>query len=528
MQLVAQRTLLGGAKMHSDEIVFRFDAQISEPKLLTSSLRAKHLAASISISRLPRLKNVEGKQPALAPRLPRCNEIWRLKIMAISAPRELPRRALVRVIAAASVGNFVEWFDFAAYGFLATLLTQEFFPRGSGTVGLLQIFAVFAVAFAFRPLGGIVFGVLGDRIGRKRVLAITLLTMASATTCIGLLPTYAQIGVWAPVLLTIARCIQGFSAGGEYAGACAFVMESAPREERAQLGSYVPVSTFLSFASAAAVAYALNALLPAEAMREWGWRLPFLAAAPVGLVGLYVRLSLRETAVFEELEARKTVAHSPLRETLSKQASSIVRLGAFVSVTGLSFYVFTTYFPSYLQTVGGMGRSRALLVTVIALLLSGFLCPFAGRFADTAGRRKTMKLTCWILIAGAYPAFWLASFGGLLPSLIGISVLGLGATLSGVVTAVLLTEIFPTRTRYTASAITYNLAFTLFGGTAPLICTFLIGATGSNLSPAFYLSGISLLGLIGAVLLPETKAIRLDEAGSDRSSHSVDAQAVTG
>lgn len=448
--------------------------------------------------------------------------------MAISAPRELSRRALVGIIAAASIGNFVEWFDFAAYGFLATLLTREFFPRVNETVGLLQIFAVFAVAFAFRPLGGIVFGVLGDRIGRRRVLAITLLMMAAATTCIGLLPTYARLGTMAPVLLTFVRCIQGFSAGGEYAGACAFVMENAPRKERAQLGSYVPVSTFLSFAAAATVAYLLNALLPAEAMRTWGWRLPFLAAAPVGLVGLYVRLSLSETAAFEELEARHTVAHSPLREALSTQASSIVRLGAFVSVTGLSFYVFTTYFPSYLQTVGGMTRASSLLVTVIALVFSGVLCPFAGRFADKAGRRKTMMATCWILIAGAYPAFWLASSGGLVFSLIGISVLAVGATLSGVVTAVLLSEIFPTRTRYTASAITYNLAFTLFGGTAPLVCTWLIGASGSNLSPALYLSGISFVGLIGAALLPETKAIPLSEAGNGGSSSNVDARTAVG
>jgi len=446
--------------------------------------------------------------------------------MVKSAKRELTPRELIKVIAAASIGNFVEWFDFAVYGFLATILTQEFFPRGHATVGLLQIFAVFAVAFAFRPLGAIVFGILGDRLGRKRVLAITILMMAGSTTCIGLLPGYAAIGAWSPLLLTIARCIQGFSAGGEYAGACAFVMETAPRKRRAQLGSFLPVSTFVSFAAAATVAYLLNRFMAAGPLQEWGWRLPFLAAAPVGLIGLYVRLNLGETAVFEEMAARQTVSHSPLRETFRTQARDICKLGAFISVTGLSFYVFTTYFPAYLQLVGKMAKAESLRITVIALVCCGLLCPFVGWFADTYGRRKTMMIACWSLILGAYPAFLFASSGSVALALIGIAVLAVGATTSGVVTAVLLSEIFPTQTRYTASAVTYNLAFTLFGGTAPLMCTWLIETTGSNFSPGLYLSCLSIIGLIGAMLLPETKGIAISEAGTVRAPQSAEVRTV--
>jgi MHS family proline/betaine transporter-like MFS transporter len=429
-----------------------------------------------------------------------------------ASPPEVDLKTLRKVVLAASIGNFVEWFDFAAYGFLATILTREFFPSGDPAVGLLKTFAVFAVAFAFRPLGGIVFGVIGDRIGRKRTLALTILLMAGATTLIGLLPTYAAIGAFAPLLLTVIRCVQGFSAGGEYAGACAYVMEHAPQHKRARYGSFVPVSTFSSFATAAVVAYALDASLSADAMSTWGWRVPFLAAAPIGLIGLYLRMNLNETPAFRALEGEHEVAHAPLRDTLRTQAPGILKLGAFISVTALSFYMFTTYFATYLQVAGGLNRATSLLITVIALLFAAALCPLAGLYSDLVGRRKTVLTTCVILIATVYPSFSLAGSGHFLPSVIGVGMLAIGAVLSGVVTAPLLSEVFPTRTRYTASAITYNLAYTVFGGTAPLVATWLITTTGNNMSPALYLIVISVMGLIGGLMLPETSKVSLHGA----------------
>ncbi|WP_288505208.1 MFS transporter [uncultured Pseudomonas sp.] len=404
---------------------------------------------------------------------------------------------LRKVISAASIGNFVEWFDFALYGFLATLLAAHFFPSGDATAGLLKTFAVFAVAFAFRPLGGIVFGLLGDRIGRKRTLALTILIMAGATALIGILPSYATIGIWAPILLTLIRCAQGFSAGGEYAGACAYVMEHSPRDRRGRYGSFVPVSTFLAFASAALTAWGLERLLGAAAMADWGWRIPFLAAAPLGLIGLYLRLKLDETPAFQALEADHEVSHSPL--------------GAFISLTALSFYMFTTYFSTYLQLAGGFDRAAALAISLITLFAAAAACPVLGRVTDRIGRRMTTVLASLVLAVGVYPALLLASSGQFGSALLGSLLLGAGAVLCNVVTAPLLSEVFPTRTRYTAGAITYNLAYTIFGGTAPLMATWLIGATGSNLSPALYLILIALLGLIGGLSLPETSRIDLDE-----------------
>ncbi|WP_250455397.1 MFS transporter [Caballeronia sp. ATUFL_M2_KS44] len=434
--------------------------------------------------------------------------------MAGQQTQEVDTGTLRKVIAAASIGNFVEWFDFAAYGFLATILTREFFPSGDPTVGLLKTFAVFAVAFAFRPLGGIFFGVIGDRIGRKRTLAFTILLMAGSTTLIGVLPTYASIGYWAPLLLTIIRCVQGFSAGGEYAGACAYVMEHAPRRRRAFFGSFVPVSTFSSFACAAVVAYLLESSLSAQAMIDWGWRVPFLIAAPVGLIGVYLRVSLNETPAFQALENRHEVAHAPLMETLHSQLWNIVKLGAFVSVTALSFYTFTTYFATYLQVAGHLTRGASLLVTVLALLFAAALCPLAGLFSDLVGRRATIATTCVFIIALVYPAFSLGGSGVLSHSLLGVALLAIGAVLSGVVTAPLMSEVFATKARYTASAITYNLAYTIFGGTAPLVATWLIASTGTNLSPAYYLIAVSIFAMIGGLALHETSKTALEDAGN--------------
>ncbi|MCQ9426175.1 MFS transporter [Pseudomonas sp. LJDD11] len=430
-----------------------------------------------------------------------------------AAPQVDPA-TLRKVIVAAAIGNFVEWFDFAVYGFLATTIALLFFPSGDPSVALLKTFAVFAVAFAFRPLGGIFFGMLGDRIGRKRTLAMTILLMAAATTLIGILPTYASIGVMAPILLTLIRCAQGFSAGGEYAGACAYVMEHAPTDKRAWYGSFLPVSTFSAFATAAVVAYALEATLSSQTMQSWGWRLPFLIAAPMGLIGIYLRSRLAETPAFQAVSDEHAVAHSPLKETLRHHARPILCLGAFVSLTALSFYMFTTYFATYLQVAGGLTRATSLLVALIALLFAALICPLAGAFSDKVGRRKTIATTCALLIVVVLPAFLMASSGSFAASVLGVMLLAVGAVLSGVVTAALLSEVFPTRTRYTASAITYNMAYTLFGGTAPLVATWLISTTGSNLSPAFYLVAVSLLALMGGLALPETSRISLHEVPS--------------
>lgn len=418
---------------------------------------------------------------------------------------------LRKVTAAAAIGNFVEWFDFAVYGFLATIIAQNFFSQALPQTALLQTFLVFAVAFALRPLGGVIFGMLGDKYGRKRILSLTVLMMAGATTLIGLLPTDRHLGIMAPILLTLARCIQGFSAGGEYAGACAYVMEHSPPRKRAWYGSFITVSTFSAFAAAAVITFLSDAALGQDQMRAWGWRIPFLIAAPLGLVGIYLRIRMEETPAFRAARREEAGTHAALADTLRQQTGNILRLGAFIALTALTFYMFTTYFSTFLQLQGHFSRASALLVSFLALQFAAGLCPVAGALCDGIGRRKTVAVTGGWVIVSVLPAWWLASSGPLWAAILGDMLLATGAVFSGVVTAALLSEVFPTRARYTASAITYNLAYTLFGGTAPLVATWLIDYTGNTLSPAFYLVAVAVLALAGGLSLPETSRISLQD-----------------
>ncbi|REC96641.1 MFS transporter [Kushneria indalinina] len=429
-----------------------------------------------------------------------------------SAPLSPERRkAMHQVIIASAIGNFVEWFDFAVYGFLATIIAQHFFPPGEPALALLQTFAVFAVSFALRPIGGLFFGKLGDRIGRKKVLAITILLMAGATALIGVLPTYGAIGLMAPLLLALARCIQGFSAGGEYAGACTYVLEHSPTHQKARYGSLIPVSTFMAFAAAATLTLLLGAVMSDSAMQSWGWRIPFLVAAPLGLVGLYMRLHLEESPAFKTLQKAPETPHATVSETVKMHGGTIVCLSAFISATALSFYMFTTYLVTYMQVAGEASITTALLASLGALVFSGLLCPVIGRLSDRIGRRNTIRGACLSLMVAVFPAYYLAGSGELWLAMLGASLLAVGAVTCGVVTAVLMAEQFPTRVRYTASALCYNVAYTIFGGTAPLIATWLIDLTGHSLAPAFYLIAIAVLALVGGSRLPESAHRALDD-----------------
>ncbi len=414
------------------------------------------------------------------------------------------RATLRKVTRAAVAGTVIEWFDFAVYGFLAHTLSVKFFPADNEIVGLLQTFAVFAVAFALRPLGGAFFGVLGDRIGRKRTLAITVIIMSAATTVIGLLPTYTAVGIAAPLMLTLARCLQGFSAGGEYAGACTYLVEHCPPNHRARYASLLPAATFGSFALAALVAYSLTAGLSESQMSEWGWRVPFLLAAPLGLVGFYIRRRLDESPVFQEIQSDDRTPTSSLVATVRTQASAMLRLGGVVIATALSFYMFSTYMTTFLQTVVGMDEGQVLLSNVLALTFATLLAPVAGRFTDRVGRRRALFSACGALVVLAVPGYAVASTGGLAGAVSGQLMLALGTVTVNVVTAVLLAELFPTDVRYTASAITYNLAYAVFGGTAPFMATLLIALTGSDFAPAAYLALVAAAALGAAALLPET------------------------
>lgn len=425
---------------------------------------------------------------------------------------------LKKVTFAATAGTVVEWFDFAIYGFLAPILARRFFGSEDPVIALLETFAVFAVAFALRPIGGAFFGGLGDKIGRKRVLALTVLLMSGSTALIGLLPTYDTVGIWATLLLVLARSVQGLSAGGEYAGAVTYVIEHAPSDKRSRYSSWMPAATFGSFAAAALLSYALTAGLPPETMEAWGWRIPFLATVPLGLVAFYIRRRLDESPMFQNMqqEQAESGGHTPLLHTLRTQWRTMAILAGYISLTALSFYIFSTYMTTFLREVVRLPAEMVLLSNVLALTFAAVLAPFTGIVCDRIGRRPTMLLSSVLLGVLAIPAYLIAGSGGLGLALLSQVMLALGAVAANVVTAVLLSEVFPTTVRYTASAVTYNISYAIFGGTAPFVATFLIAQTGNRLAPAIYLTVIAAGALIATWLLPETRHQVMDDTQPHR------------
>ncbi len=415
-----------------------------------------------------------------------------------------------KIVFAAVIGNLLEFFDFTVYSYFALTIGKQFFPAHDPVTSSLLAFAVFAVGFVMRPLGGFVLGRYADRAGRKPALTLTIGLMALGSAAIGLAPTYAQIGLAAPLLIVAARLLQGFAQGGEFGAATATLLEMGGAKRRGFRASWQLASQGAAALLGSGLAASLGFLLSDDIMHSWGWRIPFIVAAPLGLAGLFLRWRMAETPAFKAMAAEENLhTHSPLRETLQSQGSTILRLGAFISLTALSFYTFTTYFATYLQVVGNLTRSQSLLVSTIALFFAACACPVAGRISDFIGRRKSIGLICaWVIIV-VLPAFWLASSGSLTHAVFGVILLAIGALASNVVTATLMSESFPTRTRYTASAFTYNISYTIFGGTAPLMATWLIDQTGSNLSPAFYLVLIAILAMVGGLGLRETSRISL-------------------
>jgi MHS family proline/betaine transporter-like MFS transporter len=422
---------------------------------------------------------------------------------------------LRRAIVGASIGNTVEWFDFATYNFLAVTLAVVFFPPGNPTAALLSTFAVFAAAFFVRPLGGLFFGPLGDKLGRQRVLATVIILMALSTFVIGLLPSYATIGIWAPLLLVVARCLQGFSAGGEFGGASTFLAEYSPDERRGFLVSWLEFSTLIGFVLGSTLVLFLTTVLPDEAMTSWGWRIPFLLAGPLGIVGLYIRLRLEDTPEFRALKETGEVSQSPFRETLVENWKQILQVGGLVIIQNIGFYVVLSYMTTYFQDPLGFSATAASLSTTITLLVGMVLIPPLGALSDRIGRKPLLLASCIGYAVLTYPLFLLLNTGSLFAAI--LAQVALGALLAVFISTSIaaLTELFPTRVRYGGFSIGYNFSVAIFGGSSPYLAQYLVSTTGNPISPAFIVIGGAVATLLVVLTVRETAGTDLLKTQED-------------
>ncbi|WPB94598.1 MFS transporter [Streptomyces malaysiensis] len=411
--------------------------------------------------------------------------------------------ALRRSVVAGAVGVFVHWFDWAAYAYLASTVATVFFPDENGTTGLLAVFGVFAVSFGIRPIGAMVFGPLGDRIGRKRTLSLVIFMMSGATLTIGLLPGYAAIGVAAPVLLVVLRLVQGFAAGGEFGSAASFLAETASRRRRGFGVSWLEVGSLLGFLAGSFVYLLLSTGLDESQLTAWGWRVPFLISAPLGVIGFIIRNKIEDTPEYRALEANDTVARTPVRELFRHHKPQLLQAAGLMAAMHVPFYAVLTYLVTYeTDHLGHSAGSAALLSTVISLL-GLVLVPVFGLLSDRVGRKPVFVGATAALLVLSTPAFLLMRSG-----LAGTWIAGLllGAILAAILGtyAVWSAEIFPTRTRQSGLSIAYNITAALFAGTVPYLMTVLISATGSTLVPGPYLMVFAAGGLIAALSLKET------------------------
>ncbi|AXE39371.1 Proline/betaine transporter [Acidipropionibacterium virtanenii] len=415
---------------------------------------------------------------------------------------------LRKTIAGTIVGNLMEWYDIGVYGYVAVIIGRMFLPGSSETAQNLFSLGVFAVTFIARPLGGVVLGQLGDRLGRQKVLAFTLLMMASATFLIGVLPDYRTIGVWAPILLIVLKLVQGFSTGGEYAGATTFVTEFAPDRRRGYLAALLDLGSYLGFAAGAAMVSVMQLLVTDSFMDSWGWRIPFMLALPFGAVALYFRSRIEETPAFKEAQRleQAEVMEGPkgVGELISAYWRELLVAIILVAAANTAGYALTSYMPTYLTTTLHYSETHGTLLTLPVLVIMSLCIPLAGALSDRIGRRAVLRMASIGGIVLAVPAFLLMMHGAVWSTLLGLFVLSVPVALYVSNLASCLPSLFPTSSRYGGMGISYNIAAAMFSGTAPFIMESLVALTKQALAPAFWVIFTSIAGFVVVFFLPES------------------------
>jgi MHS family proline/betaine transporter-like MFS transporter len=412
-----------------------------------------------------------------------------------------------RALTAASVGTFIEFYDFAIYGYTAVTIAVLFFPEADPIAGLLSALAVYGIAFFVRPIGGIFFGRMGDRIGRKRVLMIVLLLVGTSTALIGFLPTFGQVGYLAPLLLVVLRLVQGFSAGGEAVGAITLAYEQAPANRRGFYATTVIAVGAVPSIFSALLVLAITSSISAEAFLEWGWRIPFWLAVPFSLVAIYIRRRTSESDEFTASVKASGGNRPRFGQVLRGNWRNILWVTLLAGLSSLGYYLLVGYLVPYSRVVLELDASTSLIANAIALGVYAVMLSLAGLLGDIFGRKRIMVIGAAAVAVVSVPAFLLVASGSFGGAILGQVLLSLTIPLIGAATYPYAVELFPTISRYTAGALGYNVGFALFGGTAPYLSQAIIGATGVTLTPAYLVGGFALLVVALAFWIPGKKDV---------------------
>ncbi|MGO4297914.1 MFS transporter [Glutamicibacter sp. MCAF14] len=422
---------------------------------------------------------------------------------------------LKKAIGGTVVGNLMEWYDVGVYGYLAVIIGKLFMPDTvEPAIQTLFSLGVFAVTFVARPLGGVILGQLGDRVGRQKILVFTLLMMALATFGIGILPDYSTWGVAAPILLVALKLVQGFSTGGEYAGATTFITEYAPDKRRGFYASLLDLGSYMGFALGAAFVSILQLTLSADVMEGFAWRIPFLVALPLGVIALWFRSKIEDTPAFKEAQEAANRASEDARNSADAPKGVIDLVKSYwrelltgfvlVSAANTAGYALTSYMPTYLTETLEYDPVHGNLLTLPILVGMSLCIPLAGKLSDSVGRRKVLFIGSISSVVLAVPAFLLMMHGQIWSTLAGLALLAVPVTFYVANLASSLPALFPTASRYGGMGISYNFAVAIFGGFAPFIMQALVTVTKSSLAPAFWVMGTSVAGFIAVCYLRES------------------------
>ncbi len=438
--------------------------------------------------------------------------------MAVAAGRSQPATRMSsadrRVLAGTMVGTTIEWYDFFVFAQAAGLVfaTLYFGPLETESAGLAQLvsLATIGISFFFRPLGAVIAGRLGDRIGRKAMLVFTLVLMGSATALIGLLPTYAQIGVWAPILLMLLRILQGFSAGGEWGGAALMAVEHAPVNKRGFWGAYPQIGVPVGMILATLVLFVLRSSMSAEAFLEWGWRIPFLLSVVLIVVGYFIRTAVAESPVFKRMIERKRDTATPLRNLLKTNKREVLLAAVIFIGNNAAGYLVIAFLASYAQRTLGMPAAPVLLATLLASFGWLIFTLVGGMLSDRIGRVRTFQIGYGLIFVWMIPLFLLIDTGNVWLYGIGIFLLTIGLGLSYGPMSAMYAEMFPANVRYSGIGIGYALGAILGGAFAPLIAQALLSSTGWSGSIALYIMALCIISFIGASMVKETRGAPLE------------------